>query len=327
MRDAGGAVIELAPWNVDRPYIKALDAASPAQIDRVLSVQEKAHGSLPAFYFDVAEWLNRKGRRAQAIEMLLSALELPSRNAETLTVVADRMLRYGQVDRAIWLYNQVLDMADDRPQPRRALALALAERAKTASPAVAKRDLERAVGLLNEVITAPWNWEDGAYDGIELIALMEANAMVARLEALGVEKVVLDPRLIKKLDVDLRVVIEWNTAATDMDLWVHEPNGESASYGNPKTLIGGRLSNDMTNGFGPEEYLLRRAPDGRYEIDVNVFATDRINPNGATTVTARLIRDFGRPTEHTELLDLELGPEQHGQVRIGAFVMGEGAKR
>jgi uncharacterized protein YfaP (DUF2135 family) len=93
------------------------------------------------------------------------------------------------------------------------------------------------------------------------------------------------------------------------------------------TTIGGRLSNDMTDGFGPEEYLLRRAPDGRYQICVQVFATDRINPNGVTTVTARLIRDFGRPTEHTELLDLELGPEQAGEMKLGAFVMGEEASK
>lgn len=40
----------------------------------------------------------------------------------------------------------------------------------------------------------------------------------------------LDPRLVALLDVDLRIVIEWNSPATDLDLWVAEPSGEPAIY-------------------------------------------------------------------------------------------------
>ena len=61
--------------------------------------------------------------------MLLSALELPTRNNQTLAIVADRLLRYGETDRAIWLLERLLAAEDDRPQPRRTLALALARRA------------------------------------------------------------------------------------------------------------------------------------------------------------------------------------------------------
>ena len=35
------------------------------------------------------------------------------------------------------------------------------------------------MGLLNDIITRPW---DGAYDGIELIALMDANVLLPRLQ-------------------------------------------------------------------------------------------------------------------------------------------------
>src|SRR5579863_9357317 len=111
--------------------------------------------------------------------------------------------------------------------------------------------------LLNEVVTRIW---DGAYDGIELVTLMEANRILPRLEKLGVKDIPLDPRLRALLDVDLRVVLDWYVDATDMDLWVDEPSGERAIYNNPRTRIGGRLSHDMTQGFGPEEYLLHRAP-------------------------------------------------------------------
>jgi hypothetical protein len=211
------------------------------------------------------------------------------------------------------LYERIRLRSPDRPQPTRALALALAKRASDATPYRARRDLTRALRLFHEVVMTPW---PGDFEGIELIALMDANALVEPARELGIDFIDFDPRLLALLDVDLRIVIEWNTDATDMDLWVTEPTREKAVYDNPLTRIGGRLSNDMTSGFGPEEYLLGRAPDGRYQIAVNVYASDAIDPNGATIVTARLIRDFGRPTH-----DFELRPDDKGANLIGEFVV------
>lgn len=317
--ESSGVTIELAPWNIARPYLKALDAAGDASLDSVLEAEEKTYGELPAFYLDVAEWFHRRGELARAEETLLSALELPSKNTETLSIVADRMARYGQLDRAVWLYEELVKLTPDRPQPLRALALALAERAKRGSVKAAAGDLTRALALLNQVVTTPW---DEAYEGIELIALMEANAFIPRLKALGVRQTILDRRLVARLDVDLRVTIEWNTAATDLDLWVTEPSGERAIYSNPLTAMGGRLSNDMTAGFGPEEYLLRRAPDGRFQVAADVFAADPLDPNGPSIVTARLTHNFGRADERTEVMDLELQPDAEGAIPIGTLVLG-----
>ena len=309
--------VTLEEWNPDRPYLKALDSAAARDVDRVLAGEESKYGASPAFYFDVAEWLHRRKREADALEMLLSALELPVANEETSSMVADRLLRYGRLDRAIWLYERDCRQSDYLPQPRRKLALALAQRADQ-RPDLARADLSRALQLLDEIVMTPW---PDAYDGVELIALMDANNLLPRLEALGVINLPLDRRLRALLDVDLRVIIEWNTGATDMDLWVDEPGGERAIYSNPLTSIGGRLSNDMTQGFGPEEYLLRRAIPGEYRISVDVYAADSINPNGTTVITARLVRNFGRASQQEETMELELRPDDHGEKLIGRFTV------
>jgi len=310
--------VEIAEWNPDKPYIKALDAAAPADVDRVLAREESRSGMLPAFYFDVSEWLFRKNRGVEAIEMLLSALELPGANEETASMVADRLLRYGRIERAIWLYERACQQTDYLPQPRRTLALALAKRAAKAGPNAARADLRRAVQLLNEVVMTPW---EASYKGVEMVALMEVNNLLPRLLAFGESEIPLDPQLRALLDVDIRVIIEWNTGATDMDLWVDEPNGERAIYNNPRTAMGGRLSNDMTQGFGPEEYLLHRAVPGEYRISVNVYASDSINPNGATVVTAHLVRNFGRASEQEERMEIELTPGDKGEKFIGRFTV------
>jgi vault protein inter-alpha-trypsin-like protein len=318
-RTAPETAIEIEPWNPDRPYLKALKRAGREGFAAELARQEKLHGSVPAFYLDVAEFLHQQRQRAAAEEMLLSALELPASNMETQALIADRLVRYGALDRAIWLYGRVQESGPERPQPLRSMALALIKRAATAGDATSsRRDLARAAALLKEVIMTPW---EDTYEGIELIALMDANALTPALKKHGLS-LKLDPRLIAQLDVDLRVVIEWNTAATDMDLWLDEPTGERAIFSHPQTTIGGRLSNDMTSGFGPEEYLLHRAPDGRYQIRINAYARDQLNPNGATRVTAHLYRDFGRKTQREEMMDLELGPDDEGELLVGQFVVG-----
>jgi tetratricopeptide (TPR) repeat protein len=297
-----------------------LNEAATADRDRVFAEQQAIHGSLPAFWLDVADLAFRKGRRAEAVQLLLSALDLPTRNSQTLAIVADRLMRYGEMDRAIYLLERLAASEDDRPQPRRSLALALAKRAETAAREQARADLGRALSLLTEVVMMPWN---NAYDGIEMISLIEANRLIPRYRALGGGELRLDPRLIALLDFDMRVVIEWQSEATDVDLWIDEPNGERAIYSNPRTAIGGRLSNDMTQGYGPEEYLLRRAPGGTYQVRANVFAADRINPNGGQRVTARLIRDYGRPNEREEIVDIEILPgDQERERRVGQIVFG-----
>lgn len=312
--------IAIEPWASDRPYIEALEQAGAGAFERVFEAQRAEHGALPAFWLDVSAWAREKGRRDEALTWLLSALELPTRNNQTLAVVADRLMRWGEVDRAIFLYERLLAAEDDRPQPRRTLALALAKRAEGAPRERARADLARAISLLTEVATTPW---EARYSGIELIALMDANRLIPRYRAAGGTDVPLDPRLIALLDTDIRVLIEWNTEATDIDLWVDEPSGERAIYSNPRTAIGGRLSRDMTQGYGPEEYLLRRAPAGTYVVRANVFAADRLNPNGAQRVTARLIRDFGRPNEREELVDIELLPSDQTRERlIGRITVG-----
>lgn len=309
--------IVLETWNASRPYLDAINANSenPA---KAIAMQQKRYGSLPAFYLDVSAWLAEKGQKAQALRMAASALDLPARNNDTLAVVAARFLRLGETDRAIWLLEQLVTLEPDRPQPRRTLALALIQRAQEQKGGAAKADLQRAFDLLAEVVNTPW---DGRYPEIELIALNDANAIAARLTALGGNTRALDEGLRQMLDSDIRVVVEWNTKSTDMDLWVDEPDGERVIFNDPRSAKGGYLSRDMMQGFGPEEYFIRKAPAGTYSIRINTFATDRLNPNGPTTVTARLYRNFGRANQSEELIDLEVLPGVEGELRIGRITI------
>ncbi len=157
---------------------------------------------------------------------------------------------------------------------------------------------------------------------IHLISLLEANAVLPNALGAGAKNPI-DQRLVKLLDSDLRIVLEWDGQGSIIDLWVIEPTTEKAYYANRSTKIGGRISEDTDNGAGPEEYLIRNAISGDYEVRVNLFSQDRIDPNGAFIITARLIRNFGRPNESEESIDFELTGDVNDDKKIGILTVSE----
>jgi hypothetical protein len=301
--DEKGAAVKLEVADVlsAQPYLKALDKAPADQRLAVLAEQEKTYGSLPAFYLDVAEWFRLKGDSKLGDALMLSALELPTADDETRLIIAFRLQRMGKLDEAVRILDLLEVRTPDRPQPKRSLALALMARGQ-AKGASGVADLERAFRLLTDVALTP---NDGDFDGIEIVALMEANAIIPLIDAAG-GTWSLDKKLRGTLDTDVRIVIEWTNDDADIDLWVIEPTGEKTYYGNQTSMAGGTITNDMTNGYGPEEYVMRRAIDGKYQVRIDGYSPDRLNPNGKGRVMVRLIRDFGRATESEELIDAEL---------------------
>jgi hypothetical protein len=294
--------LDMADLIAKRPYIAALDAARPATRLAVLAEQERQYGSVPTFYLDTAEWFRLKGDAATASLLLLSALDLPTSDDETRQIVAFRLERDRAFGRAVELAEQLAAAnAEFRPQPGRDLALALAARGR-ASGKAGRTDLERAFHLLVDTALNPASSD---FDGIEVIALMDANALIPAIEAAGGHWV-LDRRLVGLTDTDARIVIEWTADDADIDLWVDEPNGERVMYSNKLSSAGGQISNDMTDGYGPEEYAVHRARAGPYRVRINGYDADRINPNGPGHVLIRLQRNFARPAEAEELVDLDL---------------------
>ena len=148
---------------------------------------------------------------------------------------------------------------------------------------------------------------DARFPEIEVIALIEANRIQSILERNGSTRPwPLDQRLRRLLDFDVRVVLTWDTDQTDMDLWVIEPSGEKCFYSHASTTIGGQISKDFTGGYGPEEYTVRRAMSGEYQIKANFYGSRAQQVTGPTTVQATVVTDYGRPTEQRRALTIRL---------------------
>ena len=112
---------------------------------------------------------------------------------------------------------------------------------------------------------------------------------------------------------DLVVMITWNTDNTDVDLHVIEPSGEECYYSHRRTSIGGSLTQDVTQGYGPEMYTLTSGASGRFLVRAHYFASDRNRMSARTKVYATVIEGWGTPKERVteKVVTLELGKQVH----------------
>jgi len=103
------------------------------------------------------------------------------------------------------------------------------------------------------------------------------------------------------------VAISWNTDRTDIDLHIIEPSGEECYYSHNKTRSGGYITRDVTQGFGPEMYVNKKAPKGKYELLVNYYSSDRNKLGLKTKVMVRTIRHWGtnKEVEKTKTVNLD----------------------
>jgi hypothetical protein len=226
-------------------------------------------------------------------------------NRQVLRILGYRLLQAGQPELAIPVFEKVRELAEEEPQSFRDLGLAYA----------AAGHLQQAIDQLYEVAIRPW---DGRFAEIELIALADINAIIAAPGKVKLDTSRIDPRLLKNMPLDMRVVLSWDADNSDMDLWVTDPTGERCYYGHRFTEQGGRLSVDFTGGYGPEEFSLRHAMPGKYKVEANFFGSRQQVVAGATTLQLKLTSGFGRAGARDQMVTVRLSGRGE-TVLVGEF--------
>ena len=317
--------IKIKAWSPDTPYLKALKKLGGASADDLYAaylVQRAEWSSSPAFFLDCADAFLKAGHTAYGIRILTNLAELRLEDAALLRVLAWRLREAGELDLAIVQLRRVAKLRPEEPQSFRDLALALAERGQ-ANHATA--DIAEAGELFRKVAFTPWNRHA---DSIPIFALEELNALAAWTKAqtwpdgTAPELPDLPAKFRQNLDTDLRIVMSWDADNTDVDIHVVEPSGEEAYYAHNRTKKGGLVSRDITDGYGPEEYLIRKAPEGAYNVKAHYFASHQQTLTGPATVTVAVYTDWGRPTQKREDMTLRLNTQKDtvevGTVHFGA---------
>ena len=109
--------------------------------------------------------------------------------------------------------------------------------------------------------------------------------------------------------------------------WVDPSLLESTGGQNHKLWIypiaakGGRMSEDFTGGFGPEEYSLRTAMPGTYTVVAQFYVHPQQIVAPSTTIMLKLTTGFGTPNQKDEDVVLRL-TGQGRQMTVGTFNVG-----
>jgi hypothetical protein len=286
------AAVSVQAWSPDRPYLRELKAAGQEGAYPTYLKLKRAYPKSPAFFIEMGDWFAGHGRPELAKRIWTTIADLGYRDSPMLRILANRLVQSGEAELAAVLFGLVRDDRPFEPQSHRDLALALAAGGR----------FKEAVPLLWQVATGAWQ----RTRGIELLALMEFNRYLPEAVKQGLSPVAYDKRLVKLLDVDLRIVMAWDADNTDQDLWVTEPSGFRVSYAATASPHGGRISNDITDGFGPEEYLIRAARKGSYRIETNYYGSRSPELTGAATLFVTIFTNYGRANEKKQSLTLQL---------------------
>ena len=243
--------------------IQRLQAAPADEWTRIYLDERRGKETSVGFFLDAAEFFLAKGgpaHRAHGLRALSNLAELDLQNRQELRLLANRLQQAGEIAAAVPIFERVVELAPNEPQSHRDLGLALADAGQA----------QAAVERLHAVVTGAW---DGRFADIDLIALTELNAVVdkARREGKPVDTTAIDPRLLKNLPLEVRVVLAWDADNTDVDLHVIDPNGEEVYFGRNLSHQGGAITRDATGGYGPEEFALKVAKPGKYRVVANFF--------------------------------------------------------
>ncbi len=294
----------LAKWVPNAPYVERLRDAPREQVYALYLDEKPSYENSSAFFLDVADILVDKGQRDLALRVLSNLAEMDLENRAVLRILGYRLLQAGAPQLAVPVFEKVLLLAQEEPQSWRDLGLAYA----------AAGQPQLAIDKLYEVVIRPWN---GRFPEIDAIALAEMNAIIATSKVkLDVSR--MDPRLLKNMPLDLRVVMTWDADASDMDLRVIDPSGEQCDYRNPNTRQGGRISRDFVGGYGPEEFSLRQARPGKYRVEANYYGNRQQVIAGATTLQVKVFTGFGTKEQKEQMVTLRL-KERGETVFVGEF--------
>ncbi len=303
--------IAIKPWNPDTPYLKKLRAAEDAYATYL--AERSANATSSAFFLDCADFFrNDKKDASLELRVLSNLAEMELESAPLLRILAYRLQQIGRHDLAVPVFEKVLEIRGEEPQSRRDLALSLSRQAQP--------DHERAARLLWEVISRRW---DGRFPEIEVIVLHELNALLESLPV-GVRpdaaKIGIDKRCLGGVPVGLRVVLTWDADATDIDLWVTDPAGETVMYSHNRGATGGHVSRDFTGGYGPEVFTIRRPLPGTYIVKANYYGNRQQKLSGATTVQLEFQTAYSEPGSRYESVTRRL-QEKAEVIEIGTFTV------
>jgi hypothetical protein len=259
-------------------------------LERAIAWRRKAPGEVLALVGmgEAYEALSAHGQAARAYGSIIDLFPDRADLRRFAGARLERVAKAGALDLAIDTYQQARKQRPDHPSSHRLLAFALLKKGKP----------DKAFRVLSEALAR--RYPGGRFRGVDgvlredlgLAAAAWARAEPARAEDIAerLEAAGGHP----EHEASLRFVLTWETDANDVDLHVYDASGAHAYYSEPQLPGGGRLYADVTTGYGPECFTIRKTRSERspsYRLQAHYYAR---GPMGYGMGKVQVIEHDGR---------------------------------
>ncbi len=296
--------IKVKAWSPDEVYLKELEKTPKEQIMEKYFELKKEYSNQPSFFIDVADFMLKNEMKDEAMQILSNVSEMKLESPELLKTYGYKLLELNKPAEAVEVFKELVKIKGEDPQSYRDLAMAYEK----------NNSYQEALDTYYIILSRKWDWR---FTQIKDVVLKEMNRLIAVHSKLNVTKI--DKRLIYPMSLDIRVTLEWTADNSDIDLHFTDPFNETGYYGNRLTKIGSRLSGDIRQGFGPEEFALRKAPDGTYAVKAKYFGDSRQNLAGPITLRVVMYTNYGTKKEKSEEIMVRV-KDRKEMLEIGELI-------
>ena len=296
--------IKVKAWSPDEVYLKELEKTPREQIMAKYFELKKEYSNQPSFFIDTADFMLKNEMKDEAVQVLSNISEMKLESPELLKTYGYKLLELNKAAEAVEVFKELVKIKGEDPQSYRDLAMAYEK----------NNSYQEALDTYYVVLSRSW---DGRFTQIKDVVLKEMNRLIAVHSKLNISKI--DKKLIYPMPLDIRVTLEWTADNSDIDLHFTDPFNETGYYGNRLTKIGSRLSGDITQGFGPEEFALRKAPDGTYAVKAKYFGDSRQNLAGPITLRVVMYTNYGTKKEKSEEIMVRV-KDRKEMLEIGELI-------
>lgn len=291
--------------NQDTPkYIKEIKKANSLSSAYDLYLKQKDnYKQHSSYYLDIYNYFSDNFDYKKKI--LNDIIKYEYDNYDILKGLAFKLEEKGEYKSASSVFKRVLMKNQNYISSYRNLALAYAEIGMS----------NEAFSLLNSIL----NTKEIKGTGMFSISKNEINNLIQNNPTL--DKTQLENSNLLYTGFDLRVLVDWSSNNSDIDLHIIEPSKEICYYNNPVTQIGGEISQDMHNGLGPEEYILKNAKKGDYFVKLTYDNKSAENTDKESTFAKLTIfKNYGKPNQIKTTKVVKLDKNQ-GEVIVAKITI------
>jgi len=271
-------------------------------------LQRTKYDGVPAYYVDVAHFFRNQFEAVEKSNRILSNIaETDFDDYELLKVYGYQLQATDQHRLALFIFQRILELRSEDVQSYRDLALAYDN----------VGDCQEAFNILNDILSGKIykGTHRRNFVGLNSIIKHEINYLLEKYKGdIDTSQLYKDAQLPTSKNFDVRIVVDWNHNDTDIDLHVIDPNREECSYTNTETRIGGHMSKDMTQGFGPEEFTLTNAIKGEYFIKINYYGDRYQKIENPTFMKVTMHAHYGTLKQSKEVKIIRLTNSKDNQI-------------